>query len=343
MTPENLPRHIAERIVADFGANTEFALQELEKYQADPASVGQEWQDYFAYVLSLPTPELSAETILFDCQSIGTIRPVAEATPELSPEPRPAVVEVVEPTLVEAFSTADTQRFDLRGTGATLRATEPGATLSVAPAASSTGAALAARSRSLAPVILPGDVVEPVRGGMLRIIENMEASLSVPTATSVREIPVRALEENRALVNRHRATMGAPKVSFTHIIAWAMIKALDTFPRLNDAYAEIDAKAHGDLKAAPQSTAQIKSELALVEHHDIVYREARQPGDVDPPPTAAPTGAAWQQASLQLVLPPLTRVVLVEIYAYEDVLNDAQAPEFDGHYADDVVLTLTLP
>lgn len=59
--------------------------------------------------------------------------------------------------------------------------------------------------------------------------------------------------------------------------------------------------------------------------------------------TVDTTGAAWQQASLQLVLPPLTRVVLVEIYAYEDVLNDAQAPEFDGHYADDVVLTLTLP
>ncbi|HRD98107.1 MAG TPA: hypothetical protein PLA97_17110 [Rubrivivax sp.] len=55
------------------------------------------------------------------------------------------------------------------------------------------------------------------------------------------------------------------------------------------------------------------------------------------------TGAAWQQARTQLMLPPLTRVVLAEIYAYEDVLNDAQAPEFDGHYADDVVLTLTLP
>ena len=54
-------------------------------------------------------------------------------------------------------------------------------------------------------------------------------------------------------------------------------------------------------------------------------------------------GAAWQQGRLQLLLPPLTRVVLAEIYAYEDVLNDAQAPEFDGHYADDVVLTLTLP
>lgn len=55
------------------------------------------------------------------------------------------------------------------------------------------------------------------------------------------------------------------------------------------------------------------------------------------------TGAAWQQASLSMVLPPLTRVVLVEIYAYEDVLNDAVAPEFDGHYADDVMLQLRLP
>ena len=55
------------------------------------------------------------------------------------------------------------------------------------------------------------------------------------------------------------------------------------------------------------------------------------------------TGAAWQQASLSMVLPPLTRAVLVEIYAYEDVLNDAVAPEFDGHFADDVVLTLTVP
>ncbi len=34
---------------------------------------------------------------------------------------------------------------------------------------------------------------------------------------------------------------------------------------------------------------------ALTEFHDIVYRDAKQPGDVDPPPTAAATGAAWQR------------------------------------------------
>jgi 3-methylfumaryl-CoA hydratase len=37
------------------------------------------------------------------------------------------------------------------------------------------------------------------------------------------------------------------------------------------------------------------AEPALVEFHDIVYREAKRPGDVEPPPVPAPTGAAWQR------------------------------------------------
>ena len=59
------------------------------------------------------------------------------------------------------------------------------------------------------PAILPGDIAQPIRGGALRIVENMEASLLVPTATSIREMPVRTLEENRQLLNKHRATTGA--------------------------------------------------------------------------------------------------------------------------------------
>jgi 3-methylfumaryl-CoA hydratase len=37
------------------------------------------------------------------------------------------------------------------------------------------------------------------------------------------------------------------------------------------------------------------SEPAIVEIHDIVYRDAKQPGDVEPPPQRAETGAAWQR------------------------------------------------
>jgi 3-methylfumaryl-CoA hydratase len=37
------------------------------------------------------------------------------------------------------------------------------------------------------------------------------------------------------------------------------------------------------------------SDPAIVEFHDIVYREAKQPGDAEPTPTPAPGGAAWQR------------------------------------------------
>jgi 2-oxoglutarate decarboxylase len=94
------------------------------------------------------------------------------------------------------------------------------------------------------PAILPGDIAQPIRGGAIRIVENMEASLTVPTATSVRTLPVRTLEENRTILNKHRMGLGAGKVSFTHLVAWAILRALDTFPRLNDAYAELDGKPH---------------------------------------------------------------------------------------------------
>ena len=70
----------------------------------------------------------------------------------------------------------------------------------------------------------------------------MEASLSVPTATSVRNIPVKALEENRRVINNHLALTGQSKASFTHIIAFAIVKALKQFPRMNSAFAQQDGQ-----------------------------------------------------------------------------------------------------
>src|SRR5262249_56731328 len=101
------------------------------------------------------------------------------------------------------------------------------------------------RGKALAvPAILPGDIAQPIRGGALRVVENMEASLQVPTATSMRSVPVRTLEENRRILNKHRDATGASKISFTHLVSWAIVRALDTFPRLNDAYAELQGQAH---------------------------------------------------------------------------------------------------
>jgi 2-oxoglutarate decarboxylase len=83
-----------------------------------------------------------------------------------------------------------------------------------------------------------GEQLIPLRGAAARIAENMVASLSIPVASSYRHIPVRVLEENRNLINKHRALQGKGKLSFTHIIAWAIVKALKSNPSLNHAFAE---------------------------------------------------------------------------------------------------------
>jgi 2-oxoglutarate dehydrogenase E1 component len=53
----------------------------------------------------------------------------------------------------------------------------------------------------------------------------METSLGVPTATSVRTIPAKLLEENRRIINLYLAGRRGGKVSFTHVIGWAVLKA----------------------------------------------------------------------------------------------------------------------
>ncbi|MEO7659843.1 MAG: 2-oxo acid dehydrogenase subunit E2, partial [Pyrinomonadaceae bacterium] len=73
-----------------------------------------------------------------------------------------------------------------------------------------------------------------------KIVENMEQSLTVPTATSFRNIPVKVLEENRRIINEFLSQQGRGKVSFTHLIAWAIIQAVKAFPNLNHGFGMID-------------------------------------------------------------------------------------------------------
>ncbi len=79
----------------------------------------------------------------------------------------------------------------------------------------------------------------PIRGAALKIVENMEQSLTVPTATSVRQIPIKVLEENRRIINKYLQENNKGKTSFTHVIAWAIVKALKDFPQLNDGFSEV--------------------------------------------------------------------------------------------------------
>lgn len=78
--------------------------------------------------------------------------------------------------------------------------------------------------------------LEKIKGVATKIVENMDLSLQIPTATSLRVLPVKMLIEDRTIINRHLEQRNEPKASFTHFIAWAVIRALKDYPSLNCSY-----------------------------------------------------------------------------------------------------------
>ena len=88
-----------------------------------------------------------------------------------------------------------------------------------------------------APVAIDAEAT-PLRGAAARIVTNMNASLAVPTATSVRTVAARLLEINRAALNESLARTSGAKVSFTHLIAFALLKGLREIPAMNNTFVE---------------------------------------------------------------------------------------------------------
>ncbi|MEO8094191.1 MAG: 2-oxo acid dehydrogenase subunit E2, partial [Pseudolysinimonas sp.] len=86
------------------------------------------------------------------------------------------------------------------------------------------------------------DVVTNLKGMSKTLATNMDASLTVPTATSVRTVPAKLMIDNRIVINNHLKRARGGKVSFTHLIAWAMVKVLKDFPSQNVFYDEPDGK-----------------------------------------------------------------------------------------------------
>ncbi len=88
----------------------------------------------------------------------------------------------------------------------------------------------------------PAAPAEPLRGAAARIVTNMEASLQVPTATSFRVVPAKLLEVNRSVINGYLSRTHGGKVSFTHLIGFAVTRALVDVPAMNAAYVDLDGK-----------------------------------------------------------------------------------------------------
>jgi len=86
------------------------------------------------------------------------------------------------------------------------------------------------------------DTVTFLKGMQKSLVTNMDASLSMPTATSVRTIPAKLLIDNRIVINSHLGRTRGGKVSFTHLLGFAIIRALKEFPSQNVFYDIVDEK-----------------------------------------------------------------------------------------------------
>ena len=100
--------------------------------------------------------------------------------------------------------------------------------------------------REQAAIALGADIeVKPITGVAKKIVENMEQSLTVPTATTFRNLPVKVLEENRRIINEHLTAQGHGKVSFTHIIAWAIVSGAKIYPHMNFGFGVVNGRLAG--------------------------------------------------------------------------------------------------
>jgi len=219
----------------DFGANDWLVEEMYERYQADPSSVPAEWVTYFQN-----NPQTGA-----------TSAPVAGA-PQINsnkggtpPTPKPVTppnISMPGVTPVVATPVAATPVVQ-----APVTPTPVAAPVQSQPVVRSLDTTPATPAQPVAKPIptlaTPGaSTLEPIRGVSARVVQSMEASLSVPTATSVRAIPAKLMIDNRIVINNHLKRTRGGKVSFTHIIAYAMIKALRAMPEMNAFYGELDGK-----------------------------------------------------------------------------------------------------
>lgn len=215
-----------------FGTNEWIVEDMREAYLADPASVTQSWREFFSenpqYLAgqspATPSKPLSA--------SVGVQIPGA-ATASASRRP--------------VLASEDVSRSDL-----------PPAPTAQFKSPTSPYAYNQAHSEAGETTNGVVESVDTLKGASARTAKNMEASLQIPTATSARAIPAKVLIENRLLINTHLASTRGGKVSFTHLIAWALVESLAEMPEMNVAYT-LDEKG----KPALHNPAHVNLGLAI--------------------------------------------------------------------------------
>jgi 2-oxoglutarate decarboxylase len=216
----------------EFGAN-EWLVEELfEQYKVDKKSVDESWWPILeSYVPGAASGGTSEST---------TVVPTLDAdTPQIATRSTAPPTATVSTEAPSGASAAD-QREPLPAarTSAQHALSQPiPAEAPIAVPLSDPAAVTKTAEEDAAE-----DVTTPLRGMAKTLASNMDASLLIPTATSVRSIPAKLLIDNRIVINSNLKRSRGGKISFTHIIGWALVQALKEFRSQNVYYDEVDGK-----------------------------------------------------------------------------------------------------
>ncbi|MET9772742.1 multifunctional oxoglutarate decarboxylase/oxoglutarate dehydrogenase thiamine pyrophosphate-binding subunit/dihydrolipoyllysine-residue succinyltransferase subunit [Streptomyces sp. NPDC006367] len=223
---------------AAFGANEWLVDEIYQQYLQDPNSVDRAWWDFFAdYKPGAPAAQAAAGS----ATTTGTA-----AAPQAAPAPRaqaPAPAAPAQPAPAQAPA-APPQAAAPAKPAAQPAAAAPAAPASPAakPAAQQAAKPQAKAKAEPAKEAPEGPELVTLRGPAAAVAKNMNASLELPTATSVRAVPVKLLFDNRIVINNHLKRARGGKISFTHLIGYAMVQAIKAMPAMNYAFGEKDGK-----------------------------------------------------------------------------------------------------
>ncbi|WP_172799393.1 multifunctional oxoglutarate decarboxylase/oxoglutarate dehydrogenase thiamine pyrophosphate-binding subunit/dihydrolipoyllysine-residue succinyltransferase subunit [Mycobacterium sp. IS-3022] len=215
-----------------FGQNEWLVEEMYRKFREDPSSVDPSWHEFLVDYSPEPTSE----------SQTGGANGQRAAAPVSPPEPAPA------PAPKETDSDGAKETKETKGAAKEAKAPDAKAPAKDKKASESKAPAKEAKAPESAPAkakakeSADGQETQVLRGAAAAVVKNMSASLEVPTATSVRAIPAKLMIDNRIVINNHLKRTRGGKISFTHLIGYAVVQAVKKFPNMNRHFAETDGK-----------------------------------------------------------------------------------------------------
>ena len=203
------------------------------KFRDDPSSVDQSWHEFLVDY----SPEGTAETSAPTNGNGHAAAAKTEAKPAAATESKPAA-----PAAKPEPKPAETKAAETKPAEPKPAETKPAATKPAEPKPADKAEPKPETKPKAAAPAAEGDENAVLRGASAAVVKNMNASLDVPTATSVRAIPAKVMIDNRVVINNHLKRTRGGKISFTHLLGYAIVQAVKSFPNLNRHFAEIDGK-----------------------------------------------------------------------------------------------------